>query len=194
MTVRENDVVCVADEPVPVIVIVYVPGAVELEVEIVSVDDAPVVTEDGENDAVAPDGRPLALSETVCAEPEVAAVETVAVVPDPAVTDADDGLTEIEKSFVRRRPGPERGDAVRRAEPGRAVVADLRRCRGTPASTCRCWPVVTSQSALVLAYGYEFGIGARRPAELASAYIAPMIGDETLVPPNTVQPPEPYES
>jgi hypothetical protein len=30
--------------------------------------------------------------------------------------------------------------------------------------------------------------------EVASAYIAPMIGEATLVPPNTVQPPEPYES
>jgi hypothetical protein len=77
-----------------------VPAAVELEVEIVSVDDDPAVTEDGENDAVAPLGRPLALSETVCAEPEVTAVETVALVPDPAATDADVGLTESEKSFV----------------------------------------------------------------------------------------------
>ncbi len=66
----------------------------------------PAVTEDGENDAVTPLGRPLALSETVCAEPEVTAVETVALVPDPAVTDADDGLTEIEKSFVGAEAGP----------------------------------------------------------------------------------------
>jgi hypothetical protein len=44
-----------------------------------------------------------------------------------------------------------------------------------------------------LAYGYEFG-NALGAGELASAYIAPMIGDATLVPPNTVQPPEPYES
>ena len=64
------------------------------------------MTEDGENEAVAPLGRPLALSETVWAEPDVIAVETVALVPDPAVTDADDGLTEIEKSFVPVEPGP----------------------------------------------------------------------------------------
>ena len=82
------------------IVTAYVPGTVELEVEIVSVDEPPAVTEDGENDAVAPLGRPLALSETVCAEPEVTAVETVAPVPDPAVTDADAGLTDSEKSFA----------------------------------------------------------------------------------------------
>ena len=54
-------------------------------------------------------------------------------------------------------------------------------------------PVVTSQSALVFAYGYEFGY-VPAVAGLASAYIAPMIGEATLVPPNTVHPPEPYES
>jgi hypothetical protein len=76
------------------------PAAVELEVEIVSVDDPPAVTEAGENEAVAPLGRPLAASETVCAEPDVTAVETVVLVPAPAATDADVGLTESEKSFV----------------------------------------------------------------------------------------------
>jgi hypothetical protein len=87
-------------------VTLYVPAGVELEVEIVIVDDPPAVTEDGENDAEAPLGRPLALSETVCAEPDVTAVETVALVPEPAVTVADVGLTEIEKSFP---PPPEPG-------------------------------------------------------------------------------------
>jgi hypothetical protein len=82
-TVKGNVVVCVAEEPVPVIVTVYVPPGVELEVEIVSVDDDPAVTEDGESEAVAPLGRPLAVSETACAEPDVTAVETVALVPDP---------------------------------------------------------------------------------------------------------------
>ena len=67
VTVRLNDVVWVADEPVPVIVSEYVPAGVVPEVEIVSVDDPPAVTEDGENDAVAPLGRPLALSETASA-------------------------------------------------------------------------------------------------------------------------------
>jgi hypothetical protein len=100
VTVRENDAVCVADDPVPVIVTVYVPAAVELEVEIVSVDDDPAVTEDGENEAEAPLGSPLALSETDCAEPDVTAVETVALVPDPALTEADVGLTDSEKSLA----------------------------------------------------------------------------------------------
>lgn len=99
-TVSENVVVCDADEPVPVMVSVYVPAAVELEVEIVSVDDEPAVTDAGENDAVTPVGRPVAPSETVCAEPDVTAVETVADVPDPALTDADVGLTDSEKSFA----------------------------------------------------------------------------------------------
>ena len=100
VTVKANDAVCVADEPVPVIVTVYVPVGVELEVEIDSVDDPPAVTEAGEKDAVAPLGRPLALSDTLCVDPEVTAVETVALVPDPAVTDAAVGLTDNEKSFA----------------------------------------------------------------------------------------------
>ncbi len=62
-------------------------------------DDDPAVTEEGEKVADAPDGRPLALSETVWAEPDVTAVETVALVPLPAVTVAEPGLTETEKSF-----------------------------------------------------------------------------------------------
>ena len=76
------------------------PAGVELEVEIVSVDDDPAVDRGRrERRRYAPLGRPLALSETVCAEPEVTAVETVASCPDPAVTVAEVGLTEIEKSF-----------------------------------------------------------------------------------------------
>jgi hypothetical protein len=100
VTVSVNKAAWVADEPVPVIVTVYTPAAVALEVEIVSVDDPPAVTEVGENEAVAPLGRPLAVSETVCAEPDATAVETVALVPAPAATDASVGLSESEKSFV----------------------------------------------------------------------------------------------
>ena len=71
----------------------YVPAGSTLEVASVNVDDEPDVTVAGENDAVAPDGSPLALSDTDWALPEVAAVETVAVVPAPGVTLADVGLT-----------------------------------------------------------------------------------------------------
>ena len=78
----------------------YVPAGVELEVVIVNVDDDPDVTDAGENDAVAPEGSPLALSDTDSAAPEVTAVETVELVPFPAVTLREVGLSETEKSFA----------------------------------------------------------------------------------------------
>jgi hypothetical protein len=83
-----------------VIVITYVPAGVELEVAIVNVDDEPDVTDAGENDAVAPDGSPLAVNDTDSAEPEVTAVETVELVPFPAMTLAELGLSEMEKSLA----------------------------------------------------------------------------------------------
>ena len=140
LTVRLNVVVCEPEAaPVPVIVIGYVPAGVEADVESVSVDEAPEVTLPARTTPIAPAGSPLALSETDCAEPDVVAVDTVAVVPLPAVTVPAVGLTEIEKSFAGGgRAGPEGGDAVRRAEAGRPVVADAGRGRGTPASTSRC--------------------------------------------------------
>jgi hypothetical protein len=64
------------------------------------VAEVPEVTEPGLNAAVAPDGTPVAENETVWAEPDVVAVFTVVAAPLPAVTDADAGLTAIEKSFV----------------------------------------------------------------------------------------------
>jgi hypothetical protein len=66
----------------------------------VSVELPPAVTEDGLNEALAPAGRPLIDSATVCAEPAVTAVEIVDV---PLVFCASDrlfGEAEIEKSFV----------------------------------------------------------------------------------------------
>ena len=74
-------------------------GVLEL-VATVSVDDAPAVTELGLKVAEAPVGRPEAVSATVCALPEVTAVETVAVAELPGVTVAAVGLSESEKSFV----------------------------------------------------------------------------------------------
>jgi hypothetical protein len=99
-TVNVNVVVCVAVGPVAVIVMVYVPSGVTVEVPTVNVDDEPEVTEAGEKDAVAPDGSPLALSDTDWALPDVTVVETVAVVPAPGTTAADVGLTATEKSLV----------------------------------------------------------------------------------------------
>lgn len=72
----------------------------------VNVDDPPDVTLVGANDAVAPDGSPLALSDTDSALPDVTAVETVALVPPPGATVADVGLTATEKSFVAVPAGP----------------------------------------------------------------------------------------
>ena len=71
-----------------------------LDVAIVIVDDAPAETDAGENDAVAPEGSPLAESVTDWAEPEVSAVETVAPTLAPAVTLPELGLTASEKSLV----------------------------------------------------------------------------------------------
>src|SRR5688500_6725001 len=65
----------------------------------VSVAEPPAVTDDGLNEAVAPAGRPLADSVTVCAVPAVTAVLTVVVPEPPAVTLADVGDTAIEKSL-----------------------------------------------------------------------------------------------
>src|SRR6266540_5812090 len=83
VTVSVNVVACVAEAPVPVILIVYVPAGVDVVVATVSVDEPPEVTDAGLNDAVAPLGKPLALSATLCALPAVVAVLTVAVTEPP---------------------------------------------------------------------------------------------------------------
>ena len=106
LTVRLNDVVCEPDAAVPVIVIGYVPAGVEADVDRVSVEEPPEVTLAGENDAVTPDGSPLAASETDCALPDVVAVETAVLAALPAATVPDVGLTETEKSFAGAEPGP----------------------------------------------------------------------------------------
>jgi hypothetical protein len=99
VTVNENGVECVAEVPVPVMVMGKVPVGVDAEVLIVIVDDPPAVTELGLNEAVAPAGRPLADRDTVCAEPDVTAVLTVAETDPPGVVDLEVGDTEMEKSF-----------------------------------------------------------------------------------------------
>jgi hypothetical protein len=99
-TVSVKLVVCVAEVPVPVIVMVEVPDGVLDEVATVSVEEEPAVTEAGLKDADAPVGRPEALSDTVCALPEVTAVEIVEVADPPGLTEAEAGFAAIEKSFV----------------------------------------------------------------------------------------------
>ena len=64
VTVSVTVVLWVAAEPVPVTVIVYVPGGA-LPAPSVSVELAPAVTDVGSREAVAPAGTPLALSDTV---------------------------------------------------------------------------------------------------------------------------------
>src|SRR5688500_16975909 len=89
LTVSVYDVVWVVTPPTPVIVTWYVPGAVAEVVAMVSADEAPELTEDGLKLAVAPLGRPLAESATVCGLPTVVAVLTVAVTELPGFTEPE---------------------------------------------------------------------------------------------------------
>src|SRR3982750_3630403 len=75
VTASDTVVVCVEDAPVPVTVIVYVPGAVDDPTASVNVDEAPALTDVGLNDAVVPAGTPAAENVTACAEPLVTVVE-----------------------------------------------------------------------------------------------------------------------
>lgn len=79
-TVSVNVVMWVAEAPVPMMVIENVPLGVLDDVLIVSVEEPPEVTGLAENVAVAPEGSPDADSVTLCALPEVVAVETVETV------------------------------------------------------------------------------------------------------------------
>src|SRR5439155_948122 len=97
--VKVTGVLCVALAPVPVTVTVYVPAAA-VPAPSVNVELPPAVTDAGLNEAVAPEGRPLALSETVCAEPLVTAVAMVEVAVAFCVAETELGLALMEKSFV----------------------------------------------------------------------------------------------
>ena len=66
----------------------------------VSVDEAPEVTLDGLNVAVAPLGSPLALRLTVWAVPLVVVVLTVAVTEPPGAVEPAVGVTATEKSLT----------------------------------------------------------------------------------------------
>src|SRR5260370_429674 len=97
-TVRSTVVVCVALAPVPVTVIVYVPGAVFAPTLTVIVDEFPAVTDAGMRLTVVPVGWPLALRLTVCAAPLVSAVEIVELPLPPCGALRLFGLAPIEKS------------------------------------------------------------------------------------------------
>jgi hypothetical protein len=77
-----------------------VPVGVDDDVDNVRVDEPPELTDAGLKLALTPAGRPDAESATDCAAPDVTAVAMVEVVALPAVVDVDDGLADIEKSFV----------------------------------------------------------------------------------------------
>ena len=98
VTVNEYEAVCEPEDAVPVTVTEYVPVGVVEAVAMVSVEDAPEVTEAGLKLAVAPDGRPDADSVTDSADPDVTAVPTDTVAEEPWLTDPDVGDAEIEKS------------------------------------------------------------------------------------------------
>jgi hypothetical protein len=66
----------------------------------VSVDEPPVETDAGLNAAVVPEGKPLADSDTVWADPAVSEVETLVVPLDPCVRLKLLGLAASEKSSV----------------------------------------------------------------------------------------------
>jgi hypothetical protein len=100
VTVRLYVAVRVADAPVPVTVIVYVPEGVDADVASVRVDEPPDVTDVGLNVAVTPDGRPLAEKATDWADPAVVAVLTVVVAELPAATEPEVGEVATEKSLV----------------------------------------------------------------------------------------------
>ena len=76
------------------------PAAAELVALILSVDEPPEVTDVGLTVAVTPLGAPETDRLTVCALPEVVAVEIVLLPLEPAAIDTADGLALIEKSLV----------------------------------------------------------------------------------------------
>ena len=97
-TASVNEVLWVAEAPVPVTVIVEVPTGVEAEVVTVIVEFPPEEIEAGLKEAVAPAGSPPALRVTVWAEPLVRVVTMVVLPLWPAITAMLPGLALIEKS------------------------------------------------------------------------------------------------
>jgi hypothetical protein len=78
----------------------YVPVAVPAPTLKVIVELPPAVTAPGLNEAVVPEGSPLALSVTVSGEPLVTVVAMVDVPLPPWTTDTVLGVALIEKSFA----------------------------------------------------------------------------------------------
>src|SRR5580700_11210764 len=98
VTTNVTVAVCVSEPLVPVIVKVGLPVGVLLVVVTVSVEVPDPLTDEGENDGVAPLGSPLALRLTAPLNPLIAPTFTVYVVLLPAFTVCVLGVTDIVKS------------------------------------------------------------------------------------------------
>ena len=86
MTTSVTVVLCVKLPLLPVMVRVYVPAGVDVVVVTVMVEEPDPATDDGPNDALAPNGRPLALSATAELNPFDGVTVAPYVVRVPAVT------------------------------------------------------------------------------------------------------------
>src|SRR5579859_363386 len=99
LTVNDTAAVCEVPPLVPVMVMVTVPVVVVLVVAMGRVDDPdPLLIEVGLKLAVAPEGKPLALNATALLNPLVGLTDAVYVALLPAVTVADEGDADSEKS------------------------------------------------------------------------------------------------
>lgn len=98
VTVSATSTVCVALDPVPVTVTVYVPGAALASTFTLIVEELPEATDAGLKLTVVPAGWPLAERATACDAPLVTVVETVDVALLPCGTLMLDGLAATEKS------------------------------------------------------------------------------------------------
>jgi len=101
VTARLYGTVFVTPPPVPLMVIEYVPVGVVAAVEIVNVEDAVGLMDDGLKEQDAPDGSPAEHdSDTDCVEPLVKVAVAVVAALEPCTTEPLEGLTDTEKSKV----------------------------------------------------------------------------------------------
>src|SRR5262245_55357031 len=98
--VSVTEVECVADGAVPVTPSGYWPGTVAMVVVTFITDDPPAFTVAGANDAVAPDGKPVAVKVTASGVPLTALVEIVDVPASPGFNVRLAGDAVSEKSLL----------------------------------------------------------------------------------------------
>src|SRR5262249_17745649 len=101
ITVRFNEVVGVADAPVPTTPSVKEPAVALAAALKVSCAELPAVTEEGVKEPVTPVGKPVSENVTACAAPEVTWVDTVTgAVAAPCAVLVLVGDVAIEKSLL----------------------------------------------------------------------------------------------